>query len=319
MTTMNLTGFPKDLPISKAVMDKITGTLSSERNRMLLSLAMNYVNRFEEINADLDLDACNKPYVLVTRKYPKWECNIRGDIMEMETDLCLEPMREVSLLKGYFHEQLGEDVKNVIKTMTAIPNFKDFSATFRFELYPVTIAAVYLNPLQDHAEKLENENKKLFSEADHLSAENAELHKMLKKIETENTKLHMVADRLSTENAELREKLDQKPTGLMVTAKLDQKYAMAIKEHVLGTNMMLGFDAYNHRELSEQVKKIISNPKKRTTVILWKNGDKTITKAMKGEKFDAEKGIAMAFMKYAYGNNGAYMKEIRKATAEDQK
>lgn len=302
MAAMNLTGLLKAMPISDAVMNKIAETLSFERNRMLLSLAANYVKRFEEIDADLDLGACNRPYVLVTRKYPKWECRIHGDIMEIKTECCLELMQEGSLLMGYFREQLGEDITHIIKEMTVIPSLKD--VTFRFELYPVTITAVYLNGLQDRAEKLENENKKLLGYTE--------------KLEDENKKFLSEIIRLSAENAELREKLNQKPTGLMVTAKLDPNW-MDIKEHFRNWTMALGFDAYNHKSLSKQVKKIVSNPKKRTTVILWKNGDKTITKAMKGEKFDAEKGIAMAFMKYAYGNNGAYMKEIRKAIAEDQK
>lgn len=289
MTTMNLTGLPKAMQISGAAMDKIAETLSFERNRMLLSLAANYAKQFGEPVSDLNLCTGNKPNILFSQIHPKWECNIHDDIMEMKTDLSSAPVHEGHLLMGYFREQLGEDITHIIKRMTEIPDFKDFSVTFRFELYPVTITDVYFKSLLDHAEKVEAENKKL----------------------------HMEANRLSLENAELREKLNQKPTGLMVTAKLDPNW-MNIKEHFRDWTMALGFDAYNHESLSKQVKKIVSNPKKRTTVILWKNGDKTITKAMKGEKFDAEKGIAMAFMKYAYGNNGAYMKEIRKAIAEDQ-
>ena len=275
-------------------MNKIAETLSSERDNMLLSLAVNYFSKQRQEDSDSCPCLCDTPYISPLKTFPRWELNVHDNIMEIKLESCPDPTREATLLMGYFHEELGEGVENVIKRLIIIPSITsitEFSVTFRIELHPVTIVDIYFKSLLDHAEKLEAENKKLYMEA----------------------------NRLSAENTELRKKLDQKPTDLMVTAKLDPKCAMDIKEHFGDWIMPLGFDTYNHRKLSEQIKKIVSNPKKRTTVILWKNGDKTITKAMKGEKFDAEKGIAMAFMKYAYGNNGAYMKEIRKVIAEDQK
>lgn len=53
---------------------------------------------------------------------------------------------------------------------------------------------------------------------------------------------------------------------------------------------------------------IFNNP---VTIVLWNDGTKTIVKC-KGEKFDAEKAIAMAFMKRAMGNKGSYYNIIRK-------
>lgn len=53
---------------------------------------------------------------------------------------------------------------------------------------------------------------------------------------------------------------------------------------------------------------IFNNP---VTIVLWNDGTKTIVKC-EGEEFDAEKAIAMAFMKRAMGNKGSYYNTIRK-------
>lgn len=42
------------------------------------------------------------------------------------------------------------------------------------------------------------------------------------------------------------------------------------------------------------------------TIILWKDGTKTIVKAGKDEKYDPEKGFAMAICKKVFGNGGNY-------------
>lgn len=48
------------------------------------------------------------------------------------------------------------------------------------------------------------------------------------------------------------------------------------------------------------------------TIVLWKDGTKTIVKAGKGEAYDPEKGLAMAITKKALGNEGNYYNVIRK-------
>lgn len=53
---------------------------------------------------------------------------------------------------------------------------------------------------------------------------------------------------------------------------------------------------------------IFNNPH---TIVHWNDGTKTIVKC-EGEEFDAEKAIAMAFMKRAMGNKGSYYNTIRK-------
>lgn len=54
------------------------------------------------------------------------------------------------------------------------------------------------------------------------------------------------------------------------------------------------------------INNIYINEEKKTVCVLWTNGEKTIVKCQPGEEFDAEKGIALCFMKRAYKNRGCY-------------
>lgn len=55
------------------------------------------------------------------------------------------------------------------------------------------------------------------------------------------------------------------------------------------------------------------NEKKGTTVVIWKDGTKTIVKCQEGEDFDFEKGIAMCFMKKAFNDRGCYNDMFKEA------
>ena len=58
------------------------------------------------------------------------------------------------------------------------------------------------------------------------------------------------------------------------------------------------------------IKKVIfNNP---ATIILWVDGTKTVVKAQNGDTFDKEKGLAMAIVKKALGNEGRYYEIFRK-------
>lgn len=60
-----------------------------------------------------------------------------------------------------------------------------------------------------------------------------------------------------------------------------------------------------------EIRKVIfNNP---ATIVYWEDGTKTIVKS-KGEKFDPEKGLAMAITKKALGNKGNYYNLIKKWT-----
>ena len=55
---------------------------------------------------------------------------------------------------------------------------------------------------------------------------------------------------------------------------------------------------------------ILNDP---ATIIFWKDGTKTIVKCQNGEKFDAEKGIALCYMKKVLGNRHAWWDHMVKA------
>nr|DAF00349.1 MAG TPA: hypothetical protein [Herelleviridae sp.] len=63
--------------------------------------------------------------------------------------------------------------------------------------------------------------------------------------------------------------------------------------------------------------KFIINKEKGTTVAIWKDGSKTIIKCQPGETFDAEKGIAMCFVKRWFKNRGCYNEWMREVLKEN--
>lgn len=69
---------------------------------------------------------------------------------------------------------------------------------------------------------------------------------------------------------------------------------------------VLGFDVepLTEKKYNDEIDRVIFNPP--ATIVIWKNGDKTIVKAQDGEHFDKEKGLAMAIVKYICGNTGVY-------------
>lgn len=48
---------------------------------------------------------------------------------------------------------------------------------------------------------------------------------------------------------------------------------------------------------------IFNNP---ATIVIWKDGSKTVVKCQKDDVFDPEKGLALCFMKKALGNKGNF-------------
>lgn len=57
---------------------------------------------------------------------------------------------------------------------------------------------------------------------------------------------------------------------------------------------------------------IFLNEDKGTVVVKWIDGSKTKVKCQDGETFDAEKGIALCFMKRAFLNRGCYNDVFKK-------
>lgn len=62
------------------------------------------------------------------------------------------------------------------------------------------------------------------------------------------------------------------------------------------------------------VKVIFNDP---ATIVFWSDGTKTIVKTVNGDKFDHEKGLAMAIVKKSYGNGGSYYDELKKWLPKD--
>lgn len=61
--------------------------------------------------------------------------------------------------------------------------------------------------------------------------------------------------------------------------------------------------------LLDITKVIFNSP---ATIVMWSDGTKTIVKCKKDEKFDPEKGLAMAISKKFLGNKGNYAKTFKK-------
>ena len=53
-----------------------------------------------------------------------------------------------------------------------------------------------------------------------------------------------------------------------------------------------------------KIKKVIFN--KPATIVFWSDDTKTVVKCQKGDRFDKEKGLAIAFVKKIHGNKGNY-------------
>ena len=63
-------------------------------------------------------------------------------------------------------------------------------------------------------------------------------------------------------------------------------------------------------KLGDKIKDVkFSGP---ATIVFWTDGTKTVVKCRKGDKFDPEKGIAMACAKKLLGNKDGYHREIAK-------
>ena len=55
----------------------------------------------------------------------------------------------------------------------------------------------------------------------------------------------------------------------------------------------------NRRRITTKIKKVIfNNP---ATIVIWADGTKTVVKRQKGDRYDKEKGLAMAFVKRTMG------------------
>jgi hypothetical protein len=64
------------------------------------------------------------------------------------------------------------------------------------------------------------------------------------------------------------------------------------------------------------IKNVIFNDP--ATIVFWSDGTKTVVKCQPGDKFDPEKGLAMAITKKTMGNSGSYYNIFKKWVKEDK-
>ena len=80
-------------------------------------------------------------------------------------------------------------------------------------------------------------------------------------------------------------------------------------EEVFGTYKEDYTEYSKQQKNGDYIKRVIFNDP--ATIVLWSNGEKTIVKCGDGDTFDPEKGLAMAIVKYVYGNKGNYYNAIK--------
>ena len=81
-------------------------------------------------------------------------------------------------------------------------------------------------------------------------------------------------------------------------------------------NNMIANNENRISKLLPKIKNVIYNDP--ATIVFWEDGTKTVVKC-KNEKFDPEKGLAMAFSKKMFGNKGNYYEVFKKWLLKEEK
>lgn len=85
------------------------------------------------------------------------------------------------------------------------------------------------------------------------------------------------------------------------------------------------WDGVSHIELDgciiegtayDPIERVIFNDP--ATIVIWKDGTKTVVKCQKGDTFSKELGLAMAISKKFFSNKGKYNEVFKKWTKEDE-
>lgn len=111
------------------------------------------------------------------------------------------------------------------------------------------------------------------------------------------------------------------PSGF-VWDKAKSARGQAIKRHYIDTDIALAAHLYAERPKYNpyvtpskaaahrlRIKNVIFNEP--ATIVFWADGTKTVVKCRDDDKFDPEKGLAMAITKKALGNNYDYYNQIK--------
>ena len=106
-----------------------------------------------------------------------------------------------------------------------------------------------------------------------------------------------------------------------VLDQVKRKYDLEVKDYIRDYELDLSLYPYfkpnttNTTKLPE-IKDVIFNEP--ATIILWKDGTKTVVKCQEGENYDPEKGMAMAISKKALGNKGNYCEVFKKWLPDEE-
>lgn len=65
------------------------------------------------------------------------------------------------------------------------------------------------------------------------------------------------------------------------------------------------------------IERVIFNEKKRTTVVIWKDGIKTTVKCDPRDTWNKEAALAMCYMKRAFRNRGCFNETLKKWCKDD--
>ncbi len=98
--------------------------------------------------------------------------------------------------------------------------------------------------------------------------------------------------------------------------KLDNRDGLwRIKNSHYGVNPVYGKDNLKNTFLGMITKVVFNDP---ATIVFWNDGSKTVVKCNPEDKFDPEKGLAIACMKKLFGNKGYYNDIFRKWLPEEE-
>ena len=101
-----------------------------------------------------------------------------------------------------------------------------------------------------------------------------------------------------------------------MSKKLDNRDGLwCIKNSHYGVNPVYGKDNLKNTFLGMITKVVFNDP---ATIVFWNDGSKTVVKCNPEDKFDPEKGLAIACMKKLFGNKGYYNDIFRKWLPEEE-
>ena len=106
-------------------------------------------------------------------------------------------------------------------------------------------------------------------------------------------------------------------TNAITSASSPRNYFLSdspIAKNVTNIDMLIARSKAAFYGVPETKKVIFNDP---ATIILWEDGTKTVVKAQDKDQFDKEKGLAMAIVKKALGNEGRYYEIFKKWLKED--